>query len=87
MIKCWTDDAWEEFEYWTEQDKKILRQIKKLLKDIDRNRYKGLGHPDPLTGDLSGYWSRHIDEKNRIVYKIENDIVKIIQCGSHYKDK
>ena len=87
MIKCWTDDAWEEFEYWTEQDKKILRQIKKLLKDIDRNRYKGLGHPEPLTGDLSGYWSRHIDEKNRLVYKIENDIVKIIQCGSHYKDK
>ena len=87
MIKCWTDDAWEEFEYWTEQDKKILRQIKKRLKDIDRNRYKGLGHPEPLTGDLSGYWSRHIDEKNRLVYKIENDIVKIIQCGSHYKDK
>ena len=87
MIKCWTDDAWEEFEYWTEQDKKTLRQIKKLLKDIDRNKYNGLGHPEPLTGDLSGYWSRHIDEKNRLVYKIENDIVKIIQCGSHYKDK
>ena len=87
MIKYWTDDAWEEFEYWTEQDKKTLRQIKKLLKDIDRNRYKGLGHPEPLTGDLSGYWSRQIDEKNRLVYKIENDIVKIIQCGSHYKDK
>ena len=87
MIKCWTDDAWEEFEYWTEQDKKILRQIKKLLKDIDRNGHKGLGHPEPLTGDLSGYWSRHMDEKNRLVYKIENDIVKIIQCGSHYKDK
>ena len=87
MIKYWTDDAWEEFEYWTEQDKKTLRQIKKLLKDIDRNRYKGLGHPEPLTGDLSGYWSRHIDEKNWLVYKIENDIVKIIQCGSHYKDK
>ena len=55
MIKCWTDDAWEEFEYWTEQDKKTLRQIKKLLKDIDRNKYNGLGHPEPLTGDLSGY--------------------------------
>ena len=87
MIKYWTDDAQEEFEYWTEQDKKTLRQIKKLLKDIDRNGYKGLGHPEPLTGDLSGYWSRHIDEKNRLVYKIQNDIVKIIQCGSHYKDK
>ena len=55
MIKSWTDDAWEEFEYWTEQDKKTLRQIKKLLKDIDRNGYKGIGHPEPLTGDLAGY--------------------------------
>jgi toxin YoeB len=87
MIKSWTDDAWEEFEYWLEQDKKTIRQIKKLLKDIDRNGYKGIGHPEPLTGDLSGYWSRRIDGKNRIVYKIENDTVKIIQCGSHYKDK
>ena len=52
MIKYWTDDAWEEFEYWTEQDKKTLRQIKKLLKDIDRNGYKGLGHPELFTGDL-----------------------------------
>ena len=67
--------------------KKTLRQIKKLLKDIDRNGYKGLGHPEPLTGDLAGYWSRHIDEKNRIVYKIEDNTVKIIQCGSHYRDK
>ena len=58
MIKSWTEDAWEDFEYWTEQDRKTLRQIKKLLKDIDRNGYKGLGHPEPLTGDLTGYWSR-----------------------------
>ena len=87
MIKSWTDEAWEDFEYWTEQDKKTFRQIQKLLKDIDRNRYRGIGHPEPLKGDLAGYWSRHIDEKNRIVYKIEDDIVKIIQCGSHYRDK
>ena len=87
MIKSWTDEAWEDFEYWMEQDRKTLRQIKKLLKDIDRNGYEGIGHPEPLSGDLSGYWSRHINEKNRIVYKIENDIVKIIQCGSHYRDK
>ena len=87
MIKAWTDEAWEDFEYWMEQDKKMLRQIKKLLRDIDRNGYKGIGHPEALSGDLAGYWSRHIDEKNRIVYKIENNIVKIIQCGSHYRDK
>ena len=87
MIKAWTDYAWEDFEYWMDHDKKVLRQIKKLLKDIDRNGYKGLGHPEPLKEDLSGYWSRHIDEKNRIVYKIEDNIIKIIQCGSHYRDK
>ena len=87
MIKAWTDDAWEVYEYWTEHDKKTARQIRKILKDIDRNGYKGIGHPEPLKEDLSGYWSRHIDEKNRLVYKIENNMMKIIQCGSHYRDK
>ena len=87
MTKAWTDDAGEDFEYWTEQDKKTLRRIKELLKDIDRNGYKGKGKPEPLRGNLSDYWSRHIDDKNRIVYKIEDDVVKIIQCGSHYRDK
>lgn len=87
MIKAWTDDAWEDFEYWTAQDRKTLRRILQLLQDIDRNGYTGLGKPEPLRGDLSGYWSRRIDDKNRIVYKIENGIIKIVQCGSHYRDK
>lgn len=84
MTKSWTDDAWEQYEYWEEQDKKTLRRIKRLLKDIDRNGYSGIGKPEPLSGDLAGYWSRRIDDKNRIVYKIEDETVKIIQCGSHY---
>ena len=87
MIKSWTDDAWEDFEYWTSQDRKTLRRILQLLQDIDRNGYTGLGKPEPLRGDLSGYWSRRIDDKNRIVYKIEDGIIKIVQCGSHYRDK
>ena len=87
MTKAWTDDAWEDFEYWMEQDKKTLRRIKELLKDIDRNGYKGKGKPEPLKGDLSGYWSRRIDDKNRIVYKIDGDVIRIVQCGSHYRDK
>ena len=87
MNKLWHDEAWEDYVYWQTQDKKYLKKINRLLKDIDRNGYKGIGHPEPLTGDLTGYWSRHIDEKNRIVYKIENDTIKIIQCGSHYRDK
>ncbi len=62
MIKAWTDDAWQDFEYWTKQDKKTLNQILKLLKDIDRNGYKGLGKPERLSGDLAPYWSRRIDD-------------------------
>ncbi|MBQ9493184.1 MAG: Txe/YoeB family addiction module toxin [Oscillibacter sp.] len=87
MVKAWTDAAWEDFEYWTTQDKKTLRRILQLLKDIDRNGYGGLGKPEPLSGDLSGYWSRRIDDANRIVYKIEGGVMKIVQCGSHYRDK
>ena len=87
MIKSWTDEAWEDFEYWTTQDKRTLKRILKLLKDIDRNGYMGIGKPEPLLGSFSGYWSRRIDACNRIVYRIENNTIKIVQCGSHYRDK
>lgn len=87
MIKSWSDAAWEDFEYWTKQDKKTLKRILQLLKDIERNRYEGIGRPERLSGSLSSYWSRRIDDANRIVYRIEDDVVKIIQCGSHYRDK
>ncbi len=62
MIKAWSDEAWEDFEYWMTQDKKTMKKILKLLKDIDRNGYDGIGKPEPLTGDLAGYWSRRIDD-------------------------
>ena len=88
MLKAWTDAAWEDFEYWTKkQDKKTLKRILQLLKDIDRNGYDGIGKPERLSGDLSSYWSRRIDNANRIVYRIDGDILKIVQCGSHYGDK
>lgn len=87
MIKSWSDEALEDFEYWTKEDRRTLKRILQLLKDIDRNGYEGLGKPEPLRGDLSGYWSRRIDECNRIVYRIEGDIIQIVQCGSHYRDK
>lgn len=67
--------------------KKTLKRILKLLKDIDRNGYRGIGKPERLSGELSDYWSRRIDDCNRIVYRIENDTMKIVQCGSHYRDK
>ena len=87
MIKAFTDAAWEDFEYWLKQDKKTFKRILQLLKDIDRNGYEGLGKPERLSGDLSAYWSRRIDLANRLVYRIENDTIKIVQCSSHYRDK
>ncbi len=87
MIKAWDDEAWEDYEYWQKQDRKVLKRINQLLKDIDRNGYDGIGKPEMLTGNLAGYCSRRIDECNRIVYRIENNRIEIIQCGSHYRDK
>ena len=58
-----------------------------ILKDIERNGYDGIGKPERLSGDLSAYWSRRIDDSNRLVYRIEGDTIKIVQCGSHYRDK
>ena len=87
MNKDWTDNAWEEYLYWQQNDKKTLKRINKILADIDRNGNIGIGKPERLTGNLSGYWSRRIDDKNRIVYKVNNDVITIIQCGSHYRDK
>ena len=87
MKKIWHDDAWDEYEYWQSQDKKTLKKINRLLKSIERNGYKCEGHPEKLTGDLNGFYSAHIDEKNRIVFRITEDGLEIIQCGSHYRDK
>ena len=87
MIKSLTDEAWDDFEYWTKQEKKTLKRILQLLKDIDRNGYNGLGKPERLSGNMSTYWNRRIDDANRIVYRIEGETIKIVQCGSHYRDK
>ena len=87
MNKDWTDNAWEEYLYWQQNDKKTIKRINKIIEDIDRNGNMGIGKPERLTGNLSEYWSRRIDDCNRIVYKIEKNIIKIAQCGSHYRDK
>ena len=87
MRKEFSDDAWEDYIYWESQYKKTLKRINKLIEDIERNGYDGIGKPERLSGNLSDYWSRRIDDKNRIVYRILNDTVQIIQCGSHYRDK
>jgi len=86
MKKVWTDNAWKDYIYWQKQDKKTLKRINDLIKDIERNPFSGIGKPEPLRGDLQGYWSRRIDVYNRIVYKLSVDEMIIIQCGGHYGD-
>jgi toxin YoeB len=86
MRKAWTDEAWEDYQYWQTQDKRTLRRINQLIKDIDRTLFEGIGKPEPLRHKRQGYWSRRIDEANRLVYKIENDLILIIQCKAHYDD-
>ena len=80
-----TTDAWKEYCYWQMQDKKTLKRINLLLLDIQRNYYTGIGKPEPLKSNLSGYWSRRIDNVNRLVYKISNEQIEIIQCKGHYE--
>jgi toxin YoeB len=87
MNKLWQDEAWEDYVYWQTQDRKTLKKINTLIQDIERNGYNGIGKPEPLKGDLSGFWSVEIDKKNRIVFRIENGKLEIAQCGSHYRDK
>ena len=82
-----TEIVWDDYTYWQGQDKKTLKKINKLIQDIDRNHNEGIGKPEALKGSLTGWWSRRIDEKNRLVYRIENDEIEIAQCRGHYGDK
>ena len=87
MIKAWDDFAWEDYLYWQTQDKKTLKRLNMLLRDIERNGNSGLGKPEPLRGNFQGYWSRRIDDTNRLVYRIKENRIEILQCRSHYGDK
>lgn len=87
MRKIWSDDAWNDYLYWQTQDKKTLKKINSLIKDVDRNGYKCKGKPEPLSNNLSGYWSLRIDEKNRLVFRINDGTLEIAQCRTHYGEK
>ena len=80
-----TEDAWEDYLYWQTQDKKILKRINQLIKDIDRNGYEGLGKPEPLKYELQGYWSHRIDDEHRLVYRIVDNNIEIVSCRLHYQ--
>jgi toxin YoeB len=81
-----TEKAFEEYLYWQTQDKKTLRRINALLKEITRDPFTGTGKPEPLKENLSGLWSRRIDEVNRLVYRVSEDNIEIYQCKGHYDD-
>lgn len=87
MNKAFTNIGWEDYLYWQTEDRKTLRKINTLLKDIERNGNEGIGKPEPLTGDLSGFWSRRINQKDRLIYALEMDQIIIIACRYHYDDK
>lgn len=84
MRKIWYDRAWEDYLYWQAQDKKTLRRINTILRDIERGNFDGVGKPEALKGDLTGFWSRRIDEKNRLVYRVRQDVLEIASCRGHY---
>ena len=86
MKLLWDDRAWEDYIYWQTQYKKTLKKINMLIKDIQRDRYDGIGKPEPLKENMSGWWSRRIDEENRIVYKEKDGAIIIASCKGHYED-
>ena len=84
MNKKFTDEAWKDYQYWIDNDKKVLKRINMLIKDIDRNPYEGIGKPELLKANLQGYLSRRIDSEHRIVYAVENKEIVYISFRFHY---
>jgi toxin YoeB len=78
------EESWKDYLYWEETDKKKLKRINELIKDIQRSSYKGIGKPEPLKYQLQGCWSRRIDNEHRIVYEIVKDEIRIVSCRFHY---
>lgn len=84
MKIVFAEEAWEDYLYWQESDKKILKRINELIKAISRDPFKGIGEPEPLRHNWSGFWSRRINREHRLVYSIENGALLIAQCRYHY---
>ncbi|MBL0699928.1 MAG: Txe/YoeB family addiction module toxin [Desulfosarcina sp.] len=83
-ILAWTDEAWQGYLYWQSQDRKTLKRINKLIEDTKREPFVGIGKPEPLRENLSGFWSRRIDGTNRLVYAVDDNFLTIISCRYHY---
>ena len=83
-LLSWTDEAWSDYIYWQSQDKKTLKRINKLIIDVKRSPFEGIGKPEALKENLSGFWSRRIDDTNRLVYAVSSTAITIISCRYHY---
>ena len=81
---AWTTDAWSDYVYWQSQDRKTLKRINRLLKDMQRAPFAGIGKPELLSENLAGFWSRRIDSANRLVYAVDDDYLTILSCRYHY---
>jgi len=84
MKVIWFEEAWDDYLYWQTQDKKTIKRINQLLQDTKRNNFSGIGKPEPLKGEFSGFWSRRIDNVNRFVYRIKDGYLEILSCRGHY---
>lgn len=84
MKILWHEKAWEDFEYWIDHDKKIAKKIRRLIKETVREPFDGIGKPEPLKNVWSGYWSRRITDEHRLVYKVQDDFLIIVQARYHY---
>ncbi|HNP27362.1 MAG TPA: Txe/YoeB family addiction module toxin [Nitrosomonas sp.] len=84
MILSWAEKAWEDYLYWQQTDKTVLKRINTLIKDIKREPFDGLGDPEPLKHNWSGYWSRRINREHRLVYRVKDGSLIIVQCRYHY---
>lgn len=84
MKFVFVEESWEDYLYWQKTDKKKLKRINELLKDISRNPFEGMGKPEPLKFKYSGFWSRRIDEEHRLIYQVSDDFILIAKCRFHY---
>ncbi len=84
MKYVFVDESWEDYLYWQRIDKKMLKRINLLLKDIARNPYEGIGKPEPLKHNYRGFWSRRIDGEHRLIYQVRENEIRILKCRFHY---
>lgn len=85
MNIVFTPQAWDDYQYWLDTDEKVIAKINLLIKECTRHPFKGIAKPEPLKGDLKGFWSRRIDAEHRFVYRVEANQLQIVQCRYHYK--